>query len=136
MGWGGEEMFLAKRIIVKARLLRLRMRDIFGKSGIDHFCLVYRILIERYIFILERKWGNIFKSLTSQGKRSIYCCMTEFLSGGTMDVLNWIILSCEGLSCASFLCPDLGTFCFLFTLFRQPKMSPDFTIFPEEQNHP
>lgn len=63
MGWGGEEMFLAKRIIVKARLLRLRMRDIFGKSGIDHFCLVYRILIGRYIFILERNWAIFSRAL-------------------------------------------------------------------------
>lgn len=45
MGWDSEEMFLDKRIIIKARLLRFKMKNIFGKSGINHFCLVYRILI-------------------------------------------------------------------------------------------
>lgn len=42
IGWGGEGIFLEKRVIVKARWLRLKMRDAFEKSGIDYFCLVYR----------------------------------------------------------------------------------------------
>lgn len=43
--WGGKKMFLDKRIIVKTRLIRWKIRDIFGKSGKDNFFLVYRTRI-------------------------------------------------------------------------------------------
>lgn len=43
-------MFLDKRIIVKARLFRLKMRDIFGKSGIDHFAwFIEHLQGDRYL---------------------------------------------------------------------------------------
>ena len=94
----------------KSKIVRWKVRAVFGKSGIGHFCLVCKTLAGWWEFSLERKLGNILKSLTFQGKKSTKCCITGFLNLGTVDIFNQIMPCREGLSFASVLCPDLVTF--------------------------
>lgn len=121
----------------KSKIVRWKVRAVFGKSGIGHFCLVCKTLAGWWEFSLERKLGNILKSLTFQGKKSTKCCITGFLNLGTVDIFNQIMPCREGLSFASVPCPDLVTFfSSLSPLFWQPKVSADFVVFPGGQNHP